>query len=954
MAVVAANKTDNTAPLEAGNNSLALNTSDATDTDVESIKFDDKEPWPTVKEFDSMYNEFLIEKQSKCAKEISLCMLSYRSNLYPSHLPVDVALVELQKQIDKLENSQKKSLLKKHASMVWNCLEWFQDKREKLGCQMQTPVHYKAQFNSGLIANTQPQQPIATTNNAVQIDYIDEPLDEYAQLYDFVTGKQLICTNKHNIEDLHWLSKFKTAALEDKQLNLNQQINVAEQPIPFLSSSEPFSHDDHMVYSRDLEATCKVIVHYSTYVHILLSAHHENTVIISCLRGRSRSPCIILSFLILFRGFNTQRAINFLSTAFRQQRPTMALLSSRQQKNFPNLSKYLNVCNHLEKSKFQLINGNVSENNWLGQAITEVWAAFLQHAPHVQNRIGITAPMASLKLTFEAQWQTSLSKLKYDGSGLSNKSVNGVRNESSVVAEFHSKGTYINCIKCSVPNVRDSGVFFPTTEIGFNMKNFNIYGHSCMRLCDQLKRNSLIFHEVVQPLVDEKDRTAPVEKMLASSGKRKKKVASGTKTKKRKTSATKQAKSTGHSYSIAKNKKSKSKSKSSSLPTAEITVKTFRKYFGCNDFCSKIKLPNSNLPLPWMYVYVSVRGAFRAALGDGAKIKEGNVSRYADVYWHFNVKSRVKRFRSLVEVKKYFMESNHKELLKDNGLGLMFNNKACMKLKCCVLHCVGSKPIHPYSLQYKAQAKSQKLNIQKGRVKKYEEPRGLKGMKQSENKNVQNGRLTNHAKGNINAQNARIAEHDEKYNRFARKYLEELSMDEVKRLRNGDYVYAFYPGTKLKDRQYGRYKILSNVKLCSSENVLLQKNTMDGWGMKLLWEPQFKSSRVNRMQFLVQQIRPAKLRSSCAELPLYDHNIHKESKQYSKTTAAGVETNHTKGNINAQDPRLARIAEINKSNAGSSTVRLNHAKMVKDSMHLSHMFGDDVLVLPLAHSGVDL
>ena len=165
----------------------------------------------------------------------------------------------------------------------------------------------------------------------------------------------------------------------------------------------------------------------------------------------------------------------------------MALLSSRQQKNFPNLSKYLNVCNHLEKSKFQLINGNISENNWLGQAITEVWEAFLQHAPHVQNRIGIIAPITSLKLTFEAQWQTSLSKLKYDGSGSSNKSVNGVRNESSTVGEFHSRIDYINCIKCSVPNVRDSGVFFPTTEIGFNMENFNIYGNSCMRLCDQLK-----------------------------------------------------------------------------------------------------------------------------------------------------------------------------------------------------------------------------------------------------------------------------------------------------------------------------------------------------------------------------------------------------------------------------------------------------------------------------------
>ena len=80
------------------------------------------------------------------------------------------------------------------------------------------------------------------------------------------------------------------------------------------------------------------------------------------------------------------------------------------------------------------------------------------------------------------------------------------------------------------------------------------------------------------------------------------------------------------------------------------------------------------------------------------------------------------------------------------------------------------------------------------------------------------------------------------------------------------------------------------------------------------------------MQFLVQQIRPAKLRSSCTELPLYDHNIHKESKQYSKTTAVAVETNHTKGNINAQDcpSEPCQDGEINKSNAGSSSVRLNH------------------------------
>ena len=942
MTAIATGKTVNTVPLEAANTSPGLNTSDTTDTDVEPIHVHDKQPWPTVKDFDSIYEDFLSRRETKVEKEITLCMYTYRSNLYPSHLPVDVALVAFQEHICKLENSQKKSSLAWHAKMVWNCLLWFQRKQEKEGYQIQSPIHFKAQVNRELIGNTQPQEPITISNKATTTDYIDEPLDEYAQIYDFATGKQLICTNKHNIESSCWLSKFKTAASEDKLLNLKQQINVAKEAIPFLSSSEPFSHDDHMVYSSDLEATCKVIVHYSTYVHILLNTHNENVLIISCLRGRSRSPCVILCFLILFRGFNTQHAINFLSTAFRQQRPTMALLSSKQQKNFPNLSKYLNVCNHLEKAKLQLTKGNASENNWLRQAIIEVWEAFLQHAPHMQKNKDIISPMASLKLTFEAQWQKSLSKLKYDCSGSSNSTANG-RNESSLVGVVRSRINYINCIKCSVPNVRDSGVFFPTKEIGFNMQNFNTYGNSCMHLCDQLKRNSLMFKEVIPPSLDEKNRAAPsAKKTLISAGKMKSKVASDTKTKKRKKSAAKQPGSTGQSSSVAKKKRSKTES--SLLPSVESTLKAYRSYFGSEDFRSKIKfpVPGSNLPLPWMYAYLSVRGSFRAALGNGEKIS-GGASKFADVYWHFDVKPTPKRFRSLVEIKKYLMGSKHKGLLKDNGLFLMFNNRACMKLKCCVLHCVGSKPIHPYSAQYKmlSQAQKNKNDIfsDKDKAKRRAEPIAVKGKKQIENKRVSNGRLTNHVEKSISPQNAIIAEHDGRYASFARKYLEELSIDEVREIKNGDYVYAFYPGTKIKDRKYDRYKILANVKACSSDNALLKKNTMDRWGMKLLWEPKFKSSRINRIQFLVQQIKPAKLRPPFEKLPPYDHNSHKQTSQCSKTTTLPAKTNES----NSMS-----------SSSSSDTLHLNHDMMMKDSMNLSRMFCDDIIAIPLAHSGVDL
>ena len=120
-------------------------------------------------------------------------------------------------------------------------------------------------------------------------------------------------------------------------------------------------------------------------------------------------------------------------------------------------------------------------------------------------------------------------EIEHDRSGSSNKTVS--RNESSLVGVVRSRIDYINCIKCSVPNVRDSGVFFPTIEIGFNMQNFNTYGNSCMHLCDQLKRNSLIFKEANATASRRKKIVQPhrQKETLIRAGKMKKKVDSNTK-----------------------------------------------------------------------------------------------------------------------------------------------------------------------------------------------------------------------------------------------------------------------------------------------------------------------------------------------------------------------------------------------------------------------------------------
>ena len=170
---------------------------------------------------------------------------------------------------------------------------------------------------------------------------MEEPPDEYVRLHDFHTGNFIICTNGKNLKDFQWLQQFQNVNVEKTRNGLKYAINVADDCIPHLDDTKTFSHDD-MVGAEELKSRCKTIVQYSTYMHIFLGSNAGNF-IISCLRGRSRSPCVILCFLILFRGFNTERGIEYLTKAFRDQRPTMARSSSNDSKNFPNLRRYLNI-----------------------------------------------------------------------------------------------------------------------------------------------------------------------------------------------------------------------------------------------------------------------------------------------------------------------------------------------------------------------------------------------------------------------------------------------------------------------------------------------------------------------------------------------------------------------------------------------------------------------------------
>ncbi len=125
-------------------------------------------------------------------------------------------------------------------------------------------------------------------------------------------------------------------------------------------------------------------------------------------------------------------------------------------------------------------------------------------------------------------------------------------------------------------------------------------------------------------------------------------------------------------------------------------IENFRKVYFDDDFRKKDTFPNSKLPLPGMYMYLTIRGSF-INLKTFKNI--GSCSKYSDVYWFcYNKKTQVTtKFRSSVEVRKY-IELKHPKYLADVGLKLMFNSKSCMKLKHCILHVGGTpKPPHPFN-----------------------------------------------------------------------------------------------------------------------------------------------------------------------------------------------------------------------------------------------------------------
>ena len=157
--------------------------------------------------------------------------------------------------------------------------------------------------------------------------------DEYLKIYDTLTGGWIfICNRSHGI-DYNWRRKYLDRNADGKYTTC-PAIDVTKQA-PYddgnNDSKKTFSFDS-FVDRKNVDAFNKKLIDYACWINQLLLDNKK--VVIFCKNGRSRSPNVVLAFLLL-RGMTRDDAVAWLTLANRTQRPHIAIHSAA----FPNFGE---------------------------------------------------------------------------------------------------------------------------------------------------------------------------------------------------------------------------------------------------------------------------------------------------------------------------------------------------------------------------------------------------------------------------------------------------------------------------------------------------------------------------------------------------------------------------------------------------------------------------------------
>ena len=163
---------------------------------------------------------------------------------------------------------------------------------------------------------------------------LEQP-NEYLRIYDPATNGIIYCVNRLHLRTPGW----------SKQWLLSDTIPAIDvtSVIPF-ESKQAFTFDSY-VDQKHIPKFVDMLIDFACLIHYHLV--RSGSVIVHCKNGRSRSPTVILGFMML-RGLTREHATKWLQLAFQSQRPTIASKSGQ----FPNFTKFTNLQMALEMRCF--------------------------------------------------------------------------------------------------------------------------------------------------------------------------------------------------------------------------------------------------------------------------------------------------------------------------------------------------------------------------------------------------------------------------------------------------------------------------------------------------------------------------------------------------------------------------------------------------------------------------
>ena len=184
--------------------------------------------------------------------------------------------------------------------------------------------------------------------------------DEFVRLLDLFTGRVIFnCTKPLAKERKESDEAYPKRFQDSTDLYVNRKYQALG------GNSVALNWNEMANGTAEIDRQIKAFVQFACVIAYELKQGRD--ILVYCKDGRSRSPCVMAVFFVLFRGYSRQKTKDWFNEAFSKQRPATYEISRAG--NFPNFERFdlvlekISLSNNPENSRwYNLVRGKLASH----------------------------------------------------------------------------------------------------------------------------------------------------------------------------------------------------------------------------------------------------------------------------------------------------------------------------------------------------------------------------------------------------------------------------------------------------------------------------------------------------------------------------------------------------------------------------------------------------------------